>query len=317
VPRAPVGVQRLPPRPPRTFAVGNTVDPVAGIPFLTDFQPRYGECIEVADGIRRVVAHNPSKYTAWGTGTYLVGDGPVAIIDPGPADEAHIDAVLRAVAGQEVTHLLITHTHADHSPATAAIKGRTGATTYGFGPHPDDADATGEEHGDTTFRPDVAVRHGDVVRGDGFEFDCLHTPGHISNHICYAERERGALFSGDHVMGWSTTVVSPPDGSMADYVASLRLLLDRPERAIYPTHGPPIEDPRRYVEALIEHRLEREDQILEQLRLGPRTVAEIVSVLYADVREELHEPAARTVEAHLIALAEADRARVDGERWSL
>jgi len=289
---------------------------VAGVPFLTYFRPRYGECVQVADGIRRVVADNPSKFTAWGTGTYLIGDGPVAIVDPGPADDAHIEAVLRAVSDQVVTHVLITHTHADHSPAAAAVVERTGATTYGFGPHPADADSTTEEHGDRAFRPDVEVRHGDVVSGDGFEFECLHTPGHISNHICYAERTRGALFTGDHVMGWSTTVVSPPDGRMGDYLASLRLLLDRPEGVLYPTHGPPIEEPRRHVEALIDHRLEREAQILEQLRLGARRIREIVEVLYADVREELHAPAGRTVEAHLIALAETGRARVDGERWS-
>jgi glyoxylase-like metal-dependent hydrolase (beta-lactamase superfamily II) len=290
---------------------------VASVPFLTEFEPRYGERVRVADGIERVVAENPSKYTAWGTGTYLLGDDPVAVVDPGPADDAHVDAVLRAIDGRTVTHLLVTHTHADHSPATRQIQERSGATTYGFGPHPDDADTEGEEHGDRTFRPDVEVRHGDVLRGEGFEVECLHTPGHISNHVCYADRTRGALFSGDHVMGWSTTVISPPDGRMADYLASLRLLLGRPERVLYPTHGPPVEEPQAYVEALIEHRLERERQIIEQLRGGPRTIDELVAVLYADVREELHRPAARSVEAHLIALVESNRARTDGERWAL
>lgn len=294
-----------------------SVGPVTAVPFLTDFEPRYGECVQVAEGIRRVVAENPSKYTAWGTGTYLVGDGPVAIVDSGPATDSHLEAVLRAVHGQTVTHLLVTHTHADHSPATAVVAERTGATTYGFGPHPTDADTTAEEHGDLAFRPDVEVRHGDVVRGDGFEFECLHTPGHISNHVCYAERTRGALFSGDHVMGWSTTVVSPPDGRMADYLDSLRLLLDRPERVLYPTHGPPVEDPRRHVEALIEHRLERERQIVAELRRGPRTIDQLVAVIYADVRAELHGPAARTVEAHLVALADSGEARAEGDRWSL
>lgn len=290
---------------------------MAEVPFLTEFEPHYGDCVPVAPGIRRVVAENPSKYTAWGTGTYLVGEGSVAVIDPGPADDRHIEAVLAAVDGEQVTHILITHTHADHSPATLAIKERTGATTYGFGPHPKGADDGGEEHGDRSFVPDVAVRHGDIVRGDGFEFECLHTPGHISNHICYAERTRGALFSGDHVMGWSTSVISPPDGDMADYVANLRLLLDRPERVIYPTHGPPIEDPRPYLQALIEHRLDRERQIVAQLADGPRTIEELVAVLYADVSPELHQPAGRSVHAHLLALAATGRVRPVGDRWSL
>jgi glyoxylase-like metal-dependent hydrolase (beta-lactamase superfamily II) len=285
--------------------------------FLTDFEPRYAERVRVAEGIERVVAENPSKYTASGTGTYLLGDDPVAIIDPGPDSDAHVDAVLRAVRGRTVTHLLVTHTHADHSPAARQLQERTGAATYGFGPHPEDADTEGEEHGDRAFRPDVLVRHGDVLHGDGFELECLHTPGHISNHVCYAERTRGALFSGDHVMGWSTTVISPPDGRMADYLDSLRLLLGRPETVLYPTHGPPVTHPQAYVEALIEHRLERERQIVDQLRGAPRTIDELVAVLYADVREELHRPAARSVEAHLIALAESGRARVVGERWTL
>jgi len=287
------------------------------VQFLTDFEPRYGECVRVADGIRRVVAQNPSKYTAWGTGTYLVGEDPVAIVDPGPDDERHVEAVLRAVGGRRVTHLLVTHTHADHSPATRALQERTGATSYGFGPHPPDADTEGEEHGDRAFRPDVTVRHGDVLAGDGFELECVHTPGHISNHVCYAERTRGVLFSGDHVMGWSTTVISPPDGDMADYLTSLRLLLDRDESTLFPTHGPPIDRPRAHVQALIEHRLEREQQVLDQLRRGPRTIDELVGVLYADVREELHRPASRSVEAHLIALQRSGVVRPEGDRWTV
>ena len=243
---------------------------MAPIPFLTDFDPRYGECVEVAPGIRRVVADNPSKFTAWGTGTYIVGRGRVAVIDPGPALDAHVDAVLAAGwRGETVTHLLITHTHADHSPAAAALRERTGAPTYGFGPHPAGADAESEEHGDLAFVPDVAVRDGDVITGDGFAFECLHTPGHISNHVCYAERTTGSLFPGDHVMGWSTTVISPPDGRIPDYLANLRRLLDRDESAYYPTHGPPITDPEPFVAALVEHRLERERQILDQLAAGP------------------------------------------------
>lgn len=275
--------------------------------FLTDFDPAYGECVTVAPGIRRVVAENPSKYTAWGTGTYIVGEGDVAIVDPGPALAAHVDAVLDAVGGENVTAVVVTHTHADHSPATAAIVARTGAVTYGFGPHPESATVEAEEHGDRTFVPDVVVTHGDVVRGESFELECLYTPGHISNHICYADRARGALFPGDHVMAWSTTVISPPDGRIADYLASLDLLLGRDDERYYPTHGPHVDEPHAYVAALAEHRRERETQILELLDRGPLTVGEMVAVLYADVRPELHEPAARSVRAHLVKLVEEGR----------
>ncbi len=287
------------------------------IPFLSEFDPAYGAVVHVAPGLRRVVAENPSKYTAWGTGTYLVGEGDVAIVDPGPLLDAHVDALLAAVAGETVTHLLVTHTHADHSPAAAAVKELTGATTYGFGPHPPDARSESEEHGDVAFVPDVEVRHGDVIEGPGFEFECLHTPGHISNHICYAERRRGILFPGDHVMGWSTSVISPPDGRVADYLDGLRLLLARGEAPFFPTHGPPITDPAPHVQALLDHRLEREQQVVDLLSDGRRTVAELVAVMYADVRAELHEPAARSVGAHLVKLVDEGRVARDDDRYGL
>jgi glyoxylase-like metal-dependent hydrolase (beta-lactamase superfamily II) len=291
---------------------------VVQVPFVTEFDPCHGRLVQVAPGIQRIVADNPSKYTAWGTGTYLVGDRDVAIIDPGPADDDHVAAVLAAVDGRRVTHLLITHTHADHSPAAAALADATGAPTFGFGAHPAGADEHAEEHGDLDFVPDVVVRDGDLLVGTGFEFECLHTPGHISNHVCYSERTRGCLFPGDHVMGWSTSVISPPAGSITDYLANLRRLLDRDESVFYPTHGPPIPEPRGYVQALIDHRLDRERQIVEQLAAGPRTIPEIVAVLYADVRPELHEPAGRSVHAHLIALADAGRVdALDDDQYRL
>ncbi len=280
---------------------------MGGLTFLTDFDPAYQHSVEVAPGIRRVVANNPSKFTAWGTGTYLLGRGEVAIVDPGPLLDSHIEAVLAAVEGETVTHQLITHTHSDHSPAAAVIRERTGAPTYGFGPHPAGADSDAEEHGDTAFVPDVAVEHGQIVDAGGFRLECLHTPGHISNHICYADVDGRALFSGDHVMGWSTSVIPPPDGRIAAYLSSLQLLLGRDDTVFYPTHGPPITDPQPYVAALIEHRIEREREILRLLRTAPRTVGELVEVMYANVRPELHEPAARSVNAHLIKLIEEGR----------
>ncbi len=326
---------------------------MAGPAFIGEFEPRYGQCVDVAPGIRRVVADNPSKFTAWGTGTYIVGRGEVMIVDPGPARDEHIDAVLAAVSGETVTHLLVTHTHGDHSPATAAIQSVTGAATVGYGPHPrtetsaddeglyelvDDSDevddsrdgeragsgaaGTGdpptEEHADTAFAPDIVVGHGDVIEGTELWIECLYTPGHISNHICYAERSTGALFPGDHVMGWSTTIIPPPDGNLADYLASLRLLVGRDDDAYYPTHGSPIPDPQPFVGQLLEHRLGRERQVIEQLAEGPRTIGEIVAVLYTDVRRELHKPAARSVHAHLVALmASGQVERVEAARFAL
>ena len=277
---------------------------MAAIRFRTDFEPHYRDCIQVEPGIRRVVAENPSTFTAWGTGTYILGTGRVAIIDPGPALDSHIQAVLAAVEGETVTHLLITHTHSDHSPAAAAIRERTGAPTYGFGPHPTAADTGGEERGDVDFVPDVVVADGEVLHGQDFRVECVHTPGHISNHLCFADRSRGVMFTGDHVMGWSTSVIPPPDGRVADYLQSLRRLLDRDDRRYLPTHGPVIDDPRPYVESLIAHRVDRERQILGHLSRGPASIAELVAVMYADVRPELHEPAGRSVQAHLVALIE-------------
>lgn len=284
------------------------------IPFSTEPAVEYGSVTEMAPGLRRVVAKNPGKFTYWGTGTYIVGQGRVAIVDPGPDDADHIEAVLAAVDGEQVEALLITHTHRDHSPASRAMGEATGAPAYGFGPHPtaDDDDGNSEERGDLQFAPDVTVVHGDVVEGPGWSFECLYTPGHISNHIAYRWRETAGVFTGDHIMGWSTTVIPPPDGNMADYLASLRLLAEAPDDRVYwPTHGPPVTEPQVLAEALYAHRLERERQIMECLAAGPRTIAEMVKVMYADVALDLHEPAARSVLAHLIAMVADGRVGTD------
>ena len=286
------------------------------IPFLTEPDVDYGAVVEMAPGLRRVMANNPSKFTYRGTGTYIVGQGRVAIVDPGPDDADHVAAVLAAVDGEQVEALLITHTHRDHSPASRAVAEATGAPAYGFGPHPasDTDDGKSEERGDTDFAPDMAVVHGDVIEGPGWSFACLHTPGHISNHIAYRWREADGVFTGDHIMGWSTTIIPPPDGNMTDYLASLRLLADCPhDRVYWPTHGPPVTEPHVLVDALYAHRLDRERQILECLGTGPQTIPEMVRVMYADVSSELHEPAARSVLAHLIAMTGGGRVATDGE----
>src|SRR5690606_2216464 len=259
----------------------NTAGAEMAIPFVKELDFAYGTIAQFSPLVRRVIARNPSAFTFHGTGTYVVGrpGGRVAVIDPGPDDDAHIDALLDALRGDTVSHILITHTHRDHSPGAARLKEVTGAPTYAYGPHPLPRGGIAvEEGGDHDFRPDHLLEDGTRLVGDGWTMSALHTPGHISNHLCFALEEERALFSGDHVMGWSTTVISPPDGNMTDYYNSLRRLLPREDRRYYPTHGAPIDerttgrDPQRFVEALLAHRMGRETQIIDCLtRNGPMT----------------------------------------------
>ena len=275
------------------------------IPFNREFTPHYAVSEDVAPGLRRVLARNPNAFTFHGTGTYILGRGRVAIIDPGPLLDEHVDALLAAVAGETVTHILITHTHLDHSPAAAPLARATGAQTYGFGPHGSGRLTDGvavEEGGDMAFQPDHQVRDGEIISGDGWTVECLHTPGHTSNHVCFAWREGNAVFPGDHVMGWSTTVIVPPDGDMAEYLASLRRLATRPEGTLYPTHGGPIKAPQTFIEALITHRGAREAQILAGVAAGLDTVTALVRVIYSEVDPRLHPAASMSVRAHLTHL---------------
>jgi glyoxylase-like metal-dependent hydrolase (beta-lactamase superfamily II) len=237
----------------------------------------------------------------------------VAVIDPGPLLPEHLEALKRAIVGKLVTHILVTHTHADHSPAAQPLKEWTGAKIYGFGPHSSGKEdgAKVEEGGDRDFIPDVAMRDGDIIEGNGLTFECVYTPGHTSNHMCYGLREEKALFTGDHVMGWSTTVVAPPDGDMAQYIASLRKLLARDDKILFPTHGAPVRDPQPFLQAYLDHRLEREAQILTCLRGGTSTIPDIVARLYVDVDQRLHPAAARSVLAHLIQLEAEGRVRAE------
>jgi glyoxylase-like metal-dependent hydrolase (beta-lactamase superfamily II) len=283
------------------------------IPFIKEFDAEYGAVQPVTPLIRRVVARNPSPFTFKGTGTAIIGRGKVAIVDPGPDRQDHIDAVLRAVRNETVTHILVTHTHLDHVPATPAIARATGATVYAYGPHPrPPGDETPEEEGQLSFMPEIRLGDGEVVSGDGWTVEAVHTPGHISNHLCFAVREDKALLTGDHVMGWSTAVISPPDGNMADYMASLRKLLPRQETIYIPTHGAAIRDPRPFVEAYIEHRRGREAQILARLAEGPQTIPQMVAVNYADTPKHLHAAAGRSMLAHLIQLVNEGRVQTDG-----
>jgi len=273
---------------------------MAALEFLRDMTFAYGEAATLSPLVRRVIAQNPSAFTFHGTGTYIVGRGKVAVIDPGPDDADHIDALLRALDGETVSHILVTHTHIDHSPGAARLKAVTGAQTFAFGGHPRHPDGLAvEQGGDLDFQPDVIIGEGDAVAGPGWTLQALHTPGHISNHLCFALPEEQALFSGDHVMGWSTSVISPPDGDMTDYFASLRKLLPREDRLYYPTHGPAIPAPLSHVQGFISHRQAREDQILACVRDGLTTVPAMVARMYEAVPRHLHPAAARSVQAHL------------------
>ena len=298
---------------------------------------RYGETEQLAPLVRRVIADNPSKFTYRGTGTYIVGLRDVVVIDPGPKLDSHRDALAAALTGSSVRAILITHCHADHSPLAAWLAAETGASTIAFGPHGTDAWDIGddpvkddpvsdeesgaskpviEESTDTDFVPDEAVATGEeVASGNGWTMTALHTPGHTSNHMCFALDDGTArtLFTGDHVMGWSTTVVSPPDGDMAAYLESLRMVAGRNDDVAIPTHGSPIPNPTEFVNDLIEHRLRREGQVLAAVRGGLDTIPAMVDVLYADVRKELHSPARRSVLAHLVKLVDEQVVVLAGE----
>ncbi|MEN3951507.1 MBL fold metallo-hydrolase [Iodidimonas sp. SYSU 1G8] len=279
------------------------------IPYVRDIQFEYGVTQQVAPGIRRVIAANKGPFTYTGSGTYIIGDGEVAVIDPGPNLPEHVDAILAGLKpGERITHILITHTHMDHSPAAAPLKALTGAKTYAYGPH---GGARGrgesEEGGDWDFMPDVRVAHGDVVEGNGWSAEAVFTPGHTSNHMSWQYREHKALFTGDHVMGWSTSVIAPPDGDMKSYMDSLRLLLDRDDEIYWPTHGPAITDPKPFVQAFITHREEREAQIMACLRSDARYIPAMVKIMYANVPENLHPAASRSVLAHLEHMIDTGR----------
>ena len=299
------------------------------IPFVPPLDDvRYGEVVQVSPLIRRVIAENPNKYSYRGTGTYIVGRGDVAVIDPGPTLDAHRAALAKALQGENVRAILVTHCHSDHSPLAAWLREETGAPTIAFGPHgavPDEDDeddeqdeseshVTVKESIDLAFVPDVVARDGEVVfEVGGMAMRAVHTPGHTSNHLCFSLEAEQALFTGDHVMGWSTTVVSPPDGDMRSYMESLAKVRGRQDRVLWPTHGNPVTDVGPFLDAYLAHRLEREHQVLDQLRSGPATIPEMVAVLYANVREELHKAAGRSVFSHLIKLVEDGTAAVEGD----
>lgn len=286
--------------------------------FKQDFTANYGAAESVSPRITRVLCKNPSPYTYTGTATYIVGTGKdVAVIDPGPFDTTHGEAILQAVEGKHVSHILVTHTHIDHSPLAKWLSEKTGAPTFAFSAHGAGRKAglegeSVEAGADKDFTPDHLLADGETISGDGWTIECVHTPGHTANHMCFLLQEENTLFVGDHIMGWATTVISPPDGDMKAYIESLRRIVDLAPDRLIPTHGPDVKDPVRFVRAIITHRRMREGQILRQLEDGPVSINILVDRMYKDVDPRLHGAAARSVLAHLIALVDDGKVAADG-----
>lgn len=288
---------------------------MTSIPFVRDFDFEYGRCDRLSPLVRRVVAPNPGPFTYTGTGVYIIGEGEVAIIDPGPVQDDHIAAIEAAVEGETVTHIFVTHHHLDHSPLAHPLAERFGCKVYGYGPQavaPAGGEIRLEAGDDVGFKPDVEIEDDEVFQGGNWRVQALHTPGHTSNHVCYALLDENILFSGDHVMAWSTSVISPPDGHMGDYLAQLRRIRDRDFDRLWPTHGPAVENPRAFIQAYIDHRLDREQQILDQIAAGHSNIRDMVSVIYAAVDKRLHPAAAHSVLAHLIHMVETGRVHCEG-----
>ena len=289
------------------------------IAYNKDFDLSPGKAAEVVPGVRAIVANNPGPFTFKGTVSYIVGRGKVAIIDPGPDDDAHIAALLDAVRGETVTDIFVTHTHRDHSPAVPRIKAATGATVYAEGPHrlarPLHVGEAGrlDASADLDFSPDVALADRGVVAGDGWTIEGITTPGHTANHMAYALKEADLIFSGDHVMAWSTSIVAPPDGAMSDYMTSLQKLAKRGENIYFPGHGPAIDDASRFVNYYILHRKARESSILHRLAKGETDIPTIVRAIYIGIDPRLTGAAGLSVLAHMEDLVTRGLVETDGQ----
>lgn len=273
--------------------------------FDTRFEPAYGVAVQVAPGVQRLTVNNPGPFTFHGTNSYIVGTDTLAVIDPGPEDDAHFAALIRVIDGRPVSHIFVSHTHRDHSPLTARLKAATGAIVCAEGPHraarsvrigeinPLDASA------DTDFAPDLRLADAQAIDGDGWRLTTVTTPGHTANHAVFALDGTSMLFSADHVMAWATSIVAPPDGAMADYMASLDRLLARDDRLFLPGHGGPVVNPAAFMRGLKAHRKMRERAVLERLKGGDRTIPEMVAAIYRDTDPRLHGAAGLSVLAHL------------------
>ncbi len=286
--------------------------------FKLEFDPAHGRAVEVAPGILRVTANNPGPFTFHGTNSYVAGRDAVVVVDPGPPDPSHLAALLQAINGRPVSHILVTHTHVDHSPLSRRLSELTGAPVLAQGPHrparelhlgeinPLDASA------DNEFNPDRPLADGERIEADGMTFEALFTPGHTANHMAFALEGSGIVFSGDHVMAWATSIVAPPDGSMVQYMASLERMLTRSDAMYLPGHGGPVNKPSEFVRALRAHRRMRETAILSRVRAGDRTIGDIVRVIYRDTDPRLHGAAALSVLAHMEDLLHSGKVVSDG-----
>jgi glyoxylase-like metal-dependent hydrolase (beta-lactamase superfamily II) len=281
------------------------------IPFVRRMAFDYGRAQQVSPTIRRVIARNPGPFTYTGTGAHIVGRGQVAVIDPGPDLPEHLDAILEATKGERISHIFVTHAHLDHSPLARPLAERTGAPIYAGAPAGRAARGGDrlEAGDDLGFTPDIVLADGRRFHGPGWTIEAVATPGHTASHYAFALEQENALFPGDAVMGWSTSVVSPPDGDMGDYIDSLEKIRRRRFATLWPAHGPAIREVGPFLAAYIGHRLVREHQILNALEtLGPCSIRRLVAVLYADVDRRLHPAACHTVLAHLIQLVGEGRA---------
>lgn len=286
--------------------------------FNKEFMPDYGNGIKVAENIIRLTVNNPGAFTGFGTNSYIIGNKVLAIIDPGPEDEAHLQALLNIIDGRPVSHIFVSHTHRDHSPLTARLKELTGAISVAQGPHQparslylnevNQLDASN----DTEFKPDIIAADGDIIESPEWAIEVIHTPGHTANHACFALRDSGVLFSADHVMAWATSIVAPPDGSMADYMHSLEKLLARKDKIYYPGHGGPVTQPAKFLRGLRAHRKMRERAVLERVLQGDGTIQKMVEVIYRDTDKRLHGAAALSVLAHLEDLISRNIVTADG-----
>ncbi|MCA1968476.1 MAG: MBL fold metallo-hydrolase [Rhizobium sp.] len=286
--------------------------------FDLSFQPVHGQAVPVAEHVQRITVNNPGPFTFHGTNSYIVGDKSVCVIDPGPEDEAHFAALMAALAGRDVTHIAVSHTHKDHSPLARRLKAETGAIIVAEGPyrparplHEGEANPFAESS-DLDFVPDITLADGDVIEGDGWRLSTILTPGHTANHAAFALDDRGIVFSADHVMAWATSIVAPPDGAMGDYMASLERLLERDDRIYFPGHGGPVKEPAAFLRGLRTHRRMRERAVLERIRAGDRLIADMVKVIYASTDPRLHGAAALSVLAHLEDLVEKGEVATDG-----
>ncbi|KQV68126.1 MBL fold metallo-hydrolase [Rhizobium sp. Root1220] len=286
--------------------------------FNLAFEPAYGQAVGIAHGVERITVNNPSAFTFHGTNSYIVGRTSVAIIDPGPENEAHFQALMAALKGRELTHIVVSHTHRDHSPLSRRLQEATGAAIVAEGPHrPARPLYQGEinpfaESSDMEFRPDIAVADGQIIEGDGWSLRAVLTPGHCANHATFALEGTGILFSADHVMAWATSIVAPPDGSMADYMASLDKMIERHDRILLPGHGGPVGKPVSFMRALKTHRRMRERAVLGRIRAGDRSIPDMVKVIYRDTDPRLHGAAALSVLAHIEDLVERGEIETDG-----